>query len=68
MSFMGFRKYLTKMGIVPAAFDEAYERMRSIAYHLVASVSQKILRKQYTFEVRSIGYSCLGWTSCWTNN
>ena len=49
MSFDGFRRYLKKNGYNNAAFDDSYEKMRNIAYDLIASVSHKIKRKQYTF-------------------
>ena len=49
MSFDGFRKYLRKCGYASSAFDNAYEKMRNIAFYLIAAVSHKIRRKQYTF-------------------
>jgi tubulin polyglutamylase TTLL1 len=51
MSFSSFKKYLFKLKIPETKFDEAYEQMKLIAYYLIASVSSKIKRKQYTFEV-----------------
>lgn len=49
MSFINFRKYITKVGFYSEQFDEAYNQMKLIAYYLIASVSPKIRRKQYTF-------------------
>ncbi len=49
MSFSNFKKYIAKMGIDSTKFDEAYNKMKSIAYYLIASTSNKIKRKQYTF-------------------
>lgn len=49
MSFSNFKKYITKMGFNSARFDEAYTKMKSIAYYLIASTCSKIKRKQYTF-------------------
>lgn len=51
MSFESFRRYIEKKGIEARRFDEALERMRNIAYYLIASVSGKIGRSQHTFEV-----------------
>mgnify|MGYP001382746861 CR=1 FL=1 len=51
LSFDYFRQYLRKIGTSPFKFDEAYEQMKLIAYYLIASVSTKIKRKQFTFEV-----------------
>jgi hypothetical protein len=51
MSFPSFRKYLFKKGFASNAFDKAYDKMKNIAYYLIASTSPKIRRKQYTFEV-----------------
>jgi hypothetical protein len=51
MSFPNFRKYIAKNGFDGHKFDEAYNKMKLIAYYLIASTSPKIKRKQYTFEV-----------------
>jgi tubulin monoglycylase TTLL3/8 len=51
MNFEGFKKYLEKQNIPEFKFDEAFKRMKNIAYYLIASVSPKIKRYQYTFEV-----------------
>lgn len=49
MSFQGFKKYLEKQKIPEKKFDDAFKRMKTIAYYLIASVSPKIKRYQYTF-------------------
>ena len=49
MTFEGFKKYLSKVGEKEEKFDETYERMKKIAYYMIASVSSKIKRKQFTF-------------------
>jgi hypothetical protein len=49
MSFNNFKKYISKMGMNSRDFDVSYEKMKSIAYYLIASVSPKMRRKQYTF-------------------
>lgn len=51
MSFATFRKYINKKGLPNTAFDQAYEHMKTIAFYLIASVSHKLRRRQYTFEV-----------------
>ncbi len=49
MSFKEFERYLIKSGYEKNRFNEAYEQMKLISYYLIASVSSKIKRKQYTF-------------------
>jgi hypothetical protein len=51
MSFEGFIKYLEKHKFTVTKFEEALKTMKKIAYYLIASVSPKIKRYQYTFEV-----------------
>lgn len=42
---------MKKLNINPYKFDESYEQMKKIAYYMMGSVSSKIKRKQFTFEV-----------------
>ena len=56
MTFEGFKKYLSKVGEKEEKFDETYERMKKIAYYMIASVSSKIKRKQFTFELFGLDY------------
>ena len=49
MSFANFRKYIGKNGFEAHRFDQSYNKMKLIAYYLIASTSHKIKRKQYTF-------------------
>lgn len=51
LNFEYFKQYLRKIGQSPLKFDESYEQMKLIAYYLIASVSTKIKRRQFTFEV-----------------
>jgi predicted ATP-binding protein involved in virulence len=59
MSFPNFKKYISKMGFGSGEFDESYNKMKLIAYYLIASASPKIKRKQYTFEVMHLCYSAI---------
>lgn len=56
-----FIKYLTKMKVSINKFEDSFRIMKLIAYYLIASVSTKIKRYQYTFEVKKkfITYSYL---------
>lgn len=51
MTFESFEKYLGKQGHPAHLWSQAYEQMKLIAHYMVAAVSPKIRRKQYTFEV-----------------
>ena len=68
MNFNTFRRYLTKLGYPQTAFQNTYQKMKEIAYYLIASSCQKIKRKQYTFEVTLHLFSYLDWTLCLTVN
>ena len=56
MSYESFTQYLKKMGENAEKFSEALETMKLIAYHLISSVSDKIKRKQFTFELFGLDY------------
>lgn len=56
LGFDYFKQYLRKTGISPYKFDEAYEQMKLIAYYLIASVSSKIKRKQFTFQLFGLDF------------
>ena len=56
MSYESFAHYLKKVGWNGTKFSEALETMKLIAYQLMASVSNKIKRKQFTFELFGLDY------------
>jgi hypothetical protein len=68
MSFTSFKKYIAKIGFAESSFDNSYEKMKKIAYYLIAAVSPKIRRRQYTFEVSLVEFSCSDSTLCWTKD
>jgi hypothetical protein len=44
-----FIKYLAKVKVPLTKFEESCKVMKKIAYYMIASVSTKIKRHQYTF-------------------